>query len=82
MVFQTTVVLPEVATRDAPLFVRGFEIDAPNFVYRFADMNEKVHFGSLVLRGSNEPVDVKVSAPRFAFLDLFLTPFYSRLLSH
>ncbi|KAF8190898.1 hypothetical protein BJ912DRAFT_902997 [Pholiota molesta] len=59
MVFQTTVVLPEAATHDAPLFVRGLEIDAPNFVYRFADMNEKIHFGSLELRGSNQPIDVK-----------------------
>ncbi|KAF9479396.1 hypothetical protein BDN70DRAFT_878879 [Pholiota conissans] len=57
--FETTVIFPEVAVGAEPLFVKTFTVEVPNTVQRFADINEKVRFGFLMLRASNEPIEVK-----------------------
>ncbi|KAF8959955.1 hypothetical protein BDZ97DRAFT_1835763 [Flammula alnicola] len=59
MYFETTLILPEVDAHAAPLSIKGFETDAPNTLHRFGDLNTKVLFGSISLRGSNAPIHAK-----------------------
>jgi len=73
MIFETTVILPEVEAGSAPLQVKKFETDVPNTVHRIGDLNQKILFESLSLQGTNGPIDVQV---RVAELNLrhSLTP--------
>ncbi|KIM36769.1 hypothetical protein M413DRAFT_13744 [Hebeloma cylindrosporum] len=59
MVFETTVVLPEVEAGSEPLQIKKFETDVPNTVHHIGDLNQKIAFDSLSLRGTNGPIDVE-----------------------
>jgi len=60
MIFETTVILPEVEAGSAPLQVKKFETDVPNTVHLIGDLNQKILFESLSLQGTNGPIDVQV----------------------
>jgi hypothetical protein len=62
MTFETTVVLPEVEVDSAPRQIKKFETDVHNTVHRIGDLNQKIIFDSLSLRGTNGPINVQVRA--------------------
>ncbi|KIM49587.1 hypothetical protein M413DRAFT_438772 [Hebeloma cylindrosporum] len=53
--FETTITLPEVSGRN-PLPIKNFETDVANTFHRIADLNTKVKFHSISLKGSNAPI--------------------------
>jgi hypothetical protein len=57
--FEMTVILPELSGDSAPLIINGLETDISNSVHRIEDLNGKVFFNSISLRGSNGPIGVK-----------------------
>ena len=61
--FATKVTFPELSDEspDSPLLIKKFETDVHNAVHRVGDLNEKVLFQSLHLKGSNARIDVQVS---------------------
>jgi hypothetical protein len=58
--FATKIIFPELSDK-SPLLIKKFETDVQNTVHRLGDLNEKVVFQSLHLKGSNGPIDVQVS---------------------
>lgn len=60
MVFETTVILPEVLDGEPPLQIKEFWADVSSTTHRFANLNKKVHFDSVTLKGLNAPIEVKV----------------------
>ena len=60
MRFETKVTFPELSG-DSPLLVKKLETDVHNTAHRVRDLNEKVLFQSLHLKGSNGRIDVLVS---------------------
>lgn len=60
VVFETTVILPEVWDAEMPLQIKEFRADATSTTYRFADLNKKVYFDSVILKGLNAPIEVTV----------------------
>jgi hypothetical protein len=57
--FATKVILPELSTSDSPLLINKFETNVVNTAHRVGDLNEKVLFQSLRLKGSNARIDVE-----------------------
>jgi len=57
--FTTKIILPESSTPHSPLLINKFETDVVNTAHRVGDLNEKVRFQSLVLKGSNGHIDVE-----------------------
>jgi hypothetical protein len=57
--FEITIILPELSGDSAPLTIKNFETDFGNSVHRIGDLNGKVFFDSISLRGSNGPIGVK-----------------------
>ena len=55
---EITIVLP--SDESAPLFVKKFETDLPNTLHRLGDLGTTVSFGSISLRATNAPIQVKV----------------------
>ena len=66
MHFATKVTFPELSD-ESPLLIKKFETDVHNTAHRVGDLNEKVFFQSLHLKGSNARIDVQVS---FIVIDL------------
>ena len=60
VVFETTVILPEVWDAEMPLQIKEFLADATSTTYRFADLNKKVYCDSVILKGLNAPIEVTV----------------------
>ncbi len=61
MVLETTVILPEIWDGEMPLQIKQFRADASSTTYRFGDLNKKVYFDSVILKGLNAPIEVTVS---------------------
>ena len=60
MHFATKVTFPELSD-ESPLLIRKFETDVQDTAHRVRDLNDKVLFQSLLLKGSNGAIDVQVS---------------------
>jgi len=58
--FETTITLPEVSGR-SPLTITKLETDVANTFHRIADLNTKVKFHSISLKGSNAPIHAQAS---------------------
>jgi hypothetical protein len=58
MSFVTTVILPEIDAGSSPIQIKKFETDVPTTVQRIGDLNQKIVFDHLSLRGSKAPIDV------------------------
>jgi len=65
MTFVTSVILPEVDAGSSPIQIKKFETDVPTTVQRIGDLNQKIVFDHLSLRGTKSPIDVLVRAPNF-----------------
>jgi len=58
--FETTITLPEVSGL-SPLTIKKFETDVANTIHRIGDLNKKVNFDFVSLKGSNAPIHAQVS---------------------
>ena len=58
--FATKVILPELSD-GSPLLIKKFETDVRNTAHRIGDLNEKVLFQSLHLKGSNGLIHAQVN---------------------
>ena len=61
MVVEAKVILPELSPEFSPLLIKKFETDVVNTVHHVGDLNKKVLFQSLLLKGENAGIDVQVS---------------------
>ncbi|KAF8911655.1 hypothetical protein CPB84DRAFT_1762498 [Gymnopilus junonius] len=57
--YELSVVLPELSVEALPLTIKNFETDIVNSAHFLEDLNGKVFFDSLLLKGSNGPVHAK-----------------------
>ncbi|KAF8802647.1 hypothetical protein BYT27DRAFT_7172708 [Phlegmacium glaucopus] len=57
--FATKVILPEASPESSPLLIKKFETDVANTIHRVGDLNKKVLFQSLLLKGSNARIDIE-----------------------
>lgn len=81
VVFETTITFPEVMTGVPPIRIKGLKVDVPLAPYKFADMNKKIFFDSLVLKGSSASIEVDVGIATFFSLLPLLTLLISQSLS-
>jgi hypothetical protein len=74
--FAIKVTFPELSD-GSPLLIKKFETDVHNAAHRIRDLNEKVLFQSLHLKGSNGPIHAQVnfiSTTWFHPVDIFNYP--------
>lgn len=60
MYFETTITLPELSGRNV-LAIKKLETDVADTFHRIGDLNTKVKFHSISLKGSNAPIHVLAS---------------------
>ncbi|PBK88467.1 hypothetical protein ARMGADRAFT_937255 [Armillaria gallica] len=56
--FDITITIPEPSSTSATN-IKNFETDVPNFSQSFQDLESRVHFGKISLKGSNMPIQAE-----------------------
>ncbi|KAK0196019.1 hypothetical protein F5146DRAFT_924767 [Armillaria mellea] len=59
--FDITITIPEPSSTSASN-IKNFETDVPNFSQSLQDLESRVHFGKISLKGSNMPIQAEASA--------------------
>jgi len=59
LLVEAKVILPELSSESSPLLIKKFETDVVNTVHHVGDLNKKVLFQSLLLKGENAGIDVQ-----------------------
>ncbi|KJA27953.1 hypothetical protein HYPSUDRAFT_790490 [Hypholoma sublateritium FD-334 SS-4] len=70
VMFETTVILPEICNGEPPLHIKEFRADAPSTTHRFGDLDKKIHFDSVTLNGLNASVEVTSLSARVVHFEM------------